>query len=158
MIYVDIDGVLRRLDRIALGRDAICWKDCNEKKESLLKIIDHNLDLLVQAEPTEYLDYFNTWPELHLLTSQKKEWRKYTYKWLQEHLKVPFDITYSKSADDKLRYLNKKDFIIDDSPMFSNFAKVILIDKAYNKNVHNSYRIHNVEELKMVMKHLESLS
>jgi hypothetical protein len=150
-IYVDIDGVLRLLDVKCFGKPAKYWHQKNDKMQSLIEIVNENLNVLLEAEPTEYLPYFNTWPKLTLLTSQLEAWKPYTEAWLKAHLTVPYTITYTLDANDKLDHLEKGDYVIDDSPMFSNFKQVILVHKKYNKKAEAPLRIHNSFELSILL-------
>lgn len=150
MIYCDVDGVLRILDVMALGRPAKSWDDVNDNGKNVFQIVNDNPDLCLIAPCSEYLPVINEMfsnKKLCILTSQPKPWRKYTEMWLQTHLNINYEVIYTKNPSNKLRYLEYGDWLIDDNPNFDNFDQILLIDRIYNRHVNTKYRIKTPIEL-----------
>jgi len=137
MIYSDIDGVIRDLCGAA-GINPTEW-NCKIGPEELsfVDYFNRNLNLLVDAESTEYfptLLYHHSCKEsITLLSAQVEHWKPYTEAWILQHFKYVPEIIY---ASNKLKFLtNKEDILIEDSPNLLDYTQVILIDKLYNRNI-----------------------
>jgi hypothetical protein len=159
MIFWDIDGVIRNLAQIVFGRPALKWdekRDCDGN--TLIEAVNKNPDLCLLAGPCEYIKLINEYficKTVHFLSSQPVVWRENTEKWLSIYCATKYDIIYTNGSDEKLSYLKPGDWLIDDSPCFSDYSQIILIDYPYNQQVNAPYRVHNRKEL---MEKLEEIN
>ena len=154
--FWDVDGVMKRLDYLVLGKDANTWEETRNGK-NVIELVNENPEIVLQAEATEYVDRINQLyrgKTLHIITSQRPTWRPYNEKWLYLHLKCAFDIQYTNNARDKLRLLKPGEYLIDDSPLFPDFRQVILIDKKYNRHLMVPTRVHNPDALEACLKRI----
>lgn len=147
MLYFDVDDVVRNLADTINPNGQENWDDlingltCEE-------VINQNQEILSIAEPTKYYNLIKQYGEnhtLYFLSHQNGSWRSRTTKWLDDHFKY-FVINYVNSSDDKLKFLRPHDILIDDSPKFSNYKQIALIEKPYNKciiesNIHKPFCI-----------------
>ena len=154
-VFWDIDGVLRDLCGIVWGSEPEEWT--NEFKGiniyDFVKLKDYRP--LVEAESFEFIQVARSMPEVFILSCQPVEWRKYTEEWLKRNFSDNrLFLCFVEEIEEKINFLNKaKDFfLIDDYPFFSDYSKVILIDKLYNRIVENPFkRVYNIDDLKEVI-------
>lgn len=133
MIYFDLDGVLRDLAHRVLRRHPTKWDDKTDDGESIIRYVSKNLDVLWTSAPTRYLTR-REYEVKRIITSQPKKWRKITMDWINFHIRGAL-VTFVEEPEDKLQYLGAGDYLVEDYPYFNDYSKIILIDKAYNKNV-----------------------
>lgn len=132
MIYVDLDGVLR--DLCAVAKIEPTEYDCKVCGEPFMDFFTKRLYLLELAPPTEYLkvlsDYLGF---IQVITNQPSAWVTPTMYWVRNNIKVQSSVMFT--SEDKLALLKDKDILIEDFPNFSDYSKVILIDRPYNRNI-----------------------
>ena len=153
-IFCDVDGVLRYLDRLVLGCDADTWDQTNTRGHNVVRAICKDPVLAAIPQPTEYLAVINDMfhgETVHLLTSQPTLWQPYTELWLSLYLRPKYDIIYSVSPAHKLRCMGPEDWLIEDSPQFTSYDQIVLIDKKYNSFVYAPVRVRTPEELRDVI-------
>lgn len=136
MVFFDLDGVLRDLCGAVKIEPEIY--SCEIQGLSFVDFFNQNPELLLLAKPTEYFEaaylYHKYISNIVILTNQAESWRESAAKWVELHFKdeVP-EIVFAK---DKLAYLtSEKDLLIEDDPNLSDYTKVMLIDRSYNRNV-----------------------
>ena len=156
-IYWDLDGCLRLLDRVFIGREANRWGELDDKGMSLHEVFNNDPALGLIAEPSEYIEMANTLPEIHFITSQPLTWQKYAAMWIKRHIHVPYDIIFTRGCDAKLAILKPGDFLIEDSPLFSEYSCIIMVDRAYNQHVNCPIRVKSAEELRFVIHEIEDM-
>lgn len=96
----------------------------------------------------------NNWHDPILIwTARSSSLDSYTSKWIHE--KFPHkDVTWNSgiSTQEKEEWLMNRQhhfptFLVEDSPNFTDYSKIILIDKPYNRHVDADIRVHNEYEL-----------
>lgn len=158
MLYWDVDGVVRDLTGQFMDEPCDYW-DKTSSGDTVIGTIDKNLQLLVNAKPTIYYDIAKKVPNISFITSQKESWRTYTTEWINKYFKEHGDIIYVNDPAEKLSYLNKKDYLVEDYPFFSNYSQIILIDRKCNSNVVGCYeRIKNSIQLENTLVKLNFLN
>ena len=156
-IYWDLDGVCRLLDRVFLGREANSWAELDESGKSLLDVFNNDPALGLIAEPSEYLEVANSQPEIHFITSQPPTWKKYAAMWIKRYITVPYDIIYTTGCEQKLAILRPGDFLIDDAPLFSDYSRIIQVDRAYNQHVSCPIRVKTPKELTFILREISDM-
>jgi hypothetical protein len=154
----DLDGVLKRLDIGALGREARTWDD-TENGMDIVQHVNANLDILLYAPESEYLRpidnlYRESGQTLRILTSQREHWKLYKERWLADNLTCDWEVEYSQGIQNKLRHMGADEYLIDDYPYFKNWNQILLVDRPYNRHVEVSVRICSPDRLISTMKRL----
>lgn len=143
-IYFDLDGVTRSLLK---EQNRENWDD-EINGLSVDDYVNQNLNVLVDALPTEYYDVIKEYSPISFITCQKKLWIPYTEKWLNKYFEK-FSVIYTSTSTEKFKYLSKLDYIVEDHPKLDGYYdKVILIDRPYNQHVNCKKRVRKPEELK----------
>lgn len=131
MIYVDLDGVLRDLCKIAKIEPT--EYDCTICGKPFVEFFTKNLYLLEHAPPTEYLKVLSDYlGYLFIVTDQPSAWMTPTMYWVKNNISVYCSVQFTSN---KLQLLKDKDILIEDYPYFIDYSKIILIDKSYNRNI-----------------------
>lgn len=150
MLYFDLDGVLRMLGETALGKVPESW---GEEKDGLdtIEIVNANPELCLTAAPSEYVDSVNKLlDEVFILTNQLPSWIPYTEQWLDEYLKVPYIVVYTKDSADKLSRLASGDLLIEDYPKFPDYSQIVLVTRLYNQHLQVPRRINSVADFEKI--------
>jgi hypothetical protein len=151
-IYWDLDGVLRDLSKIVFGKDPTEWGAKTDDRLSIFDAIRKDPRLLIDAPTTEYLPVALKQKSVHILTCQPDNWKTLTELWIATHLKdIDVLITFSETSQGKLAMLEGGDYLIEDYPLFSDYKNIILIDRAYNRNVNAPIRVHTPEQLERII-------
>jgi hypothetical protein len=155
MIYFDLDEVIRDLSHILYGRRPSKYDTLIDGK-SVIDYVNENPILCEQARPAEYLDLLNSRQIGYILSAQPHIWRPYTNRWIDKHITIPCFAKYVLSPDEKLLFLWENDWLVDDSPQFSNYDQIILVDRPYNQDIDCEYRVKTPNELKQLLSKLEN--
>jgi hypothetical protein len=151
-IFWDLDGVLRDLCTPIFGHEPSVWHHINEQGKDAVDIIEADLCILATAPPTEYFDYVvQNHAPIHLVTHQKEHWRPFTIEWFKQFLDIPFIVNYVR-PEHKLDFVGEGNYIVEDYPMFSDYSKVILVDRMYNRHIKSPIRVRNIKELEDILK------
>lgn len=155
-IFIDVDGVVRDLDRSVLGDDCGAWATHVEGLPFIDYVTRNSEIHLVGTPETIYCAALQYWVKLAgpqsftFLTAQPESWRKYTMKWLKDRFPGS-PIWFVNKPKDKTDIVAKRDCIlIEDYPFFETYDKIILVDKFYNKDV-DCERITNIREFLSVL-------
>ena len=156
-IVVDLDGVLRDLNTYLYTNYGvpypINWTWKHEDKDIFEWVKEDDYLALLEAPETPFCAVIRTYIEdLELWTCQPLEWRENTYQWINNHIgrcKIRFLNTYEKQ--ERLDFLIDH-LLIEDSPNFTNYSRIILIDQPYNRHLDVPHRIYSPKELKDVFK------
>jgi hypothetical protein len=149
MIYWDLDGVLRNLVHFA-SCEVTEWDQLIDGVD-LFKFIGDRLNVLEEAPEFPYVSVANSLDVLVIMTNQPVNWISYTERWISKHLPLAERI-YVNKIESKLKYLRDGDLLVDDYPYFTDYSKIILVDRPYNQNVESPLaRVHNPEELELVV-------
>jgi len=150
-IYFDLDGVIRDLVK-AIGYNPQTWDDPLPDGRSLYQFFDDNPDALLSAPPTEYYGVIRD-REIVIFTCQPERWIKNTLAWITIYLPKATPVIFQK-PEDKLKLLNG--YLVEDYPNFSDYSKVILIDKPYNSHIENCYaRVWTPDGLRDILREVE---
>ncbi|MDD5062063.1 MAG: hypothetical protein PHN44_07280 [Candidatus Marinimicrobia bacterium] len=151
MIYWDLDNVLRDLCKPVWGRDAVEWF---EKKDgmSFVEYLNAHPEILTDAPPTQYLSVALGMKNLHIWTATQTNWIEPTWIWIKNHIGLP-KIEFFSSGEEKLKRLQEDptDYLIEDSPNFSDYSQIILIDKPYNGHIDAHIRVGYADFLKTII-------
>ena len=73
----------------------------------------------------------------------------YTNKWINEHIRRYVDCEIKiLSSEVKEKLLDYNDiYLVEDYPNFKSYENIILVDRAYNRNIICKHRIKNGKEL-----------
>lgn len=147
MLYWDIDGVLRLLYCSTFRYEPNSWDEKLNGK-SHIDIVNEHPEICLYAPPSEYLEIVNTYcNHLHLLSNQLPSWITWTNKWLNKHVKIPYDVKYTKNPAHKISLLGSNDYLVEDYPKFQDYSKIILINRKYNQDTKCPIRISKPNEL-----------
>lgn len=158
-IVFDLDGVLRDLNfhlcKVFNSSYPTKWNWKYEKNKGICETIESNLKVLLNSPPTEYLKvvkkYFNN---IEIWSYQSGKWKEYTLKWIKKYIgKNNYKIHFLSPEEKRKRLDKNKNYIlIEDYPLFSNYNRIILIDRPYNQNVKKVERIKTINQLEKIIK------
>lgn len=127
----------------------INWNWTHEGKDIFEIIKEDNYKALINSPETEYCPIIRTYIDnIEIWTSQPYSWRDKTTHWVNKHLgtcKIRFLTPEEKES--RLNFLIDH-ILVEDSPNFTDYSKIALIDRLYNRKVHATHRIKTPEELK----------
>jgi hypothetical protein len=154
-LYFDLDGVIRNLHDIVIEKPAKMtkeWFTFDKNGKPFNEIVDENLNLLVEAEPTMYYPVVGEFQPVSIITCQPDLWKPYTEKWVKKH----FDkakIIYVNKIEEKEAYLDDA-IIVEDYPLYPAriYHKLIMIDYPYNRDSGCFIRVTNPTQLRRVLK------
>jgi hypothetical protein len=152
-VVFDLDGVIRDLnvyfrDKYGISYPKVWyWK---HKGKDFWWWCDKDKNLApINAKPTEYYKVIKKHCK-EIWTCQPMKWRKKTKHWIKEYLgdcKIRFLDTKQKRA----RLDKYKDIIlVEDCPNFSNYERIILIDRPYNRKT-KALRVKTPESLERLL-------
>jgi phosphoglycolate phosphatase-like HAD superfamily hydrolase len=139
-VVFDLDGVLRDLNgylmKLRGGEYPTKW-DFSYNGKSIYECINEDLSILYKAPPTGYLSIaLSHHPSPEIWTSQPKEWRDHTMSWIREHIGKEYEVHFLKCEEKEDRLYRDEDHIlIEDSPNFRCYDRILLIDRPYNQDV-----------------------
>ena len=152
-IVWDLDGVIRDLNGYIVtkygGKYPTTWSYLCGNGKNIYETINDDLDILIDSPPTAYCkvvtDHY--WkPEIW--TSQPEAWRDNTMKWVIKHLGEHCIVRFLKCEEKEARLRMEEDTIlVEDSPNFKDYDRILLIDRPYNQNVHDVARIYGTKHL-----------
>lgn len=136
MLIFDLDGVIRNLCQACFGRHIDTWDQKIDGKD-LVDVINDDLGILMSAPPTEYFEVIKQVSNLFILSCQPAHWRRLTNTWIHMHFfHASVRVEYVNSIPEKLSIVASHNAIlVEDYPKFSDYSKVILIDRPYNRHV-----------------------
>jgi hypothetical protein len=148
----DLDGVLRELSLYLNTKFNVpypqewFWK--YEGKDIYDWIKQDSLMPLIYAPTTEYYwiaKYAFEKPEIW--TNQPEEWKPKTKLWLDVHF-PEYEVKYVDGKEKrKLLDDNPDTWLLEDSPLFNSYERILLIDRPYNQHIQDALRIKNLEDL-----------
>jgi len=142
-VIFDLDGVLRDLCSAVWGEYPSNWTNTYKGINLYKYVKEHNYKPLLTAKSLPYIFVALSLPEVNILSCQPEDWRDYTMKWIKKYFKnkrVFYEFT--ETAEEKEIIMRKLDnfYLIDDYPFYSDYSRIILVDRPYNKNVKNPFR------------------
>jgi len=154
-IVFDLDGVLRDLFGYLSKQYGVPYPDDYtweyKSKDIWEWALQDSLKLLKESPCTEYYDVImKHYPCPEIWTHQIPSWRKNTIKWADRHL-----------GDYKIRFLTMKQkrarldkhtdtWLVEDSPQYSDYSRILLISRKYNEAIRGASRIHSPKQLEEV--------
>lgn len=160
-IVIDLDGVLRDLCLYLSDRFNVPYPDkwfwTYKDKDIFQWIKEDNYYALIYAPITKYFYHImELVDEIEIWTCQPDEWKPFTKLWLENNIIKDYKIIYLNTEQKRQKLdQNKNLVLIEDSPNFSDYERIILIDTPYNQEV-EALRIHNPEELRELLNELQS--
>lgn len=148
----DLDGVLRDLSghiaRINKCNYPTEW-DYKYNGKSIYECIDENPDVLLEAPTTAYLFVLRkSFDNPEIWTCQPEKWRSKTLMWIHRHIGLRFRIHFLSGTEKEEKLKKEADYIlIEDSPKFTNYDRILLIDRPYNKGVRGAVRVFGTKHL-----------
>lgn len=155
-IWFDIDGVLRDFDTAVFGKPSPDW---DNPPKPVMDTVNNNLQLLVTAKETRYVEAIRTVTnKIHVLSAQPKLWRPYTEEWLSELVGLDVHAIFVRTQEEKELELACGDILFDDYPKFSakfmSTRNVIIVDALYNRHV-NGERVTTPAQLAMLLEDMK---
>jgi hypothetical protein len=155
-IVFDLDGVIRDLNLYLANKYQIPypqeWFWTHEGKDIYQWAEEDKLEILLNSPTTEYIniikEYFGN--AIEIWTCQPTAWRPFTLKWLQNNFpETKVKVDFLNGKEKRLRLDSEPNtFLVEDSPQFEDYKRIILIDRPYNKNNLNvPMRINNEKEI-----------
>lgn len=158
-LVFDLDGVIRNLHHhIEKLNNSIVdkWDWKNKQGKGIIEIVEDNLEILLDSPPTEYAkdikEYFNT-NYSEIWTAQAPHWQPYTQRWIERYFYPKTPVVKYYTPNEKYQSLYKThSIIVEDSPKFKTYDRIILIDRLYNKHIVNPFvRVENKNNLSMAL-------
>ena len=151
MLYWDLDGVLRILGSYVLGYEPENWHDTYNGK-TIIEIVNEHPELCMTCPESEYLSIVNNkLQEITILTNQLDSWIPFTEIWLRHHIKIPYDVVYTKSSEHKLSFLKNSDILVEDFPGFKSYNNIALVTRRYNSHLNVPCRISKQNDLRKLI-------
>jgi len=145
-IIFDLDGVLRDLVGYLVKKYEIpypqnwFWK---YKGKDIFEWAEHDgLKVLTEAQPTEFFMNFKH-KVTEIWTCQSDDWLPHTMLWIEKYLPNRTTMILSTEQKEKLLCSKKNTLLVEDSPNFKNYDKIILMDRPYNKHIKCENRIND---------------
>lgn len=151
-IVFDLDGVIRDLSGCVASSCGCKYPnvwDFDFRGKTLVERVNDNKKILLDAKPTAYravIKSHYTYPEIW--TNQPEEWRPLTMKWVNRFLGSGCVVRFM-STEEKSEELKKHEDIVlvEDSPLFKDYDKILLIDRPYNHCVQGALRVFGARHL-----------
>lgn len=151
MLYWDLDGVLRILGSYVLGYEPKNWYDTYNGK-TIIELVNEHPELCMTCPESEYLSVVHEkLDNITILTNQLDDWIPFTEIWLRRHIKIPYDVVYTKSSKHKLDFLKNGDILVEDFPGFQNYNNIALITRRYNEHLNVPCRISSLIDLRRLI-------
>jgi len=158
-IVFDLDGVLRNL-QAGLNKEFGIphfkeWFWLWEGEDIFYWVKHSDYRILTDSPPTKYLDVVKrNIDKVFLWTCQPEDWKKHTIQWVEKYLNYAFYLFLDTEGKRELLDTLKDVWLVEDSPNFSNYDRIILIDRPYNRHIKVKYRIKKPKELECLIKSL----
>jgi len=155
-IVFDLDGVLRDLNGYLHDKFEIpypkewFWK--YQGKDIFAWVKEDDYRPLVYAKTMPY--YFlvkHCFEDIEIWTNQPEDWKEKTKLWLDVHFtnyNIKYEVKYMTNAEKRVELDRQPDtWLVEDSPLFTSWDRIFLIDHPYNKYIQDAIRIYNLEDL-----------
>ncbi len=153
-IVWDLDGVIRDLNGHLMhlhgGPYPTKWDFCYNNK-SIYDCVNENLDVLYDSPPTAYYNVLKGhYKRPEFWTSQPKAWRDNTTRWLDKYARYAdgYVVRWLKCEEKEERLREDENILlVEDSPNFKSYDRIILIDRPYNQSVKTAIRVFGTKHL-----------
>lgn len=139
-LVFDLDGVFRELNLYLKEKYSVPyptdWFDKFKGRDIFEWARVDDYHILIEAPPTKYLDVVKRYiKEPEIWTCQPEDWKPYTNEWIDFHI-GKCKVIYMTSEEKRER-LDKENgcILVEDYPLFTNYDRIILIDRPYNRCV-----------------------
>ena len=149
-LWVDLDETIRAIANVTYTSYPIVYGQLIDGS-TFIQYVDQHPILLRVAPPTEYLSVINKLKSIRILSAQPTNWRVESSIWLERNLSIPYHTIFVNDCNEKLEYLRKGDWLIDDSPQFSNYDQIILIDRPFNQHIECENRVKTPYDLEKMI-------
>ena len=155
-IVWDLDGVLRDLNghlvKLYGGEYPTTW-DHSYNGRSIYDCIDDDLNILINAPTTAYFNVMKQhFPSPEIWTNQNENWKYPTMEWIKKHIGRDFEVHFLNCEEKEKRLAEKEDtLLVEDSPNFKSYNRILLIDRPYNQEVRGAVRIFGTKHLNNVV-------
>jgi len=159
----DLDGVVRDLNgyivQIYGGKYPDKWDYVYATGKNIYDTINENLDILTNSPPTAYCTVLKKhYSNPEIWTSQPKKWQEATMSWICKHIGEGCTVKFYKTADKERELEQNEDLVlVEDSPNFKNYDRIILIDRPYNQKVKSVFRIYGTKHLNNMLERMKEL-
>ncbi len=150
-VVFDLDTVLRDLGGYLIEKlklpEPTTWIWKHKDRDLYWWIKKDNYNAILKSPPTPYVEIVKKYIEVpEIWTCQPIEWVPYTKRWLNKHI-GKCKVIYLNTIEKRKKLDEQKDTIlVEDCPLFSNYERIALVDKLYNRKVKVDYRIKNSED------------
>lgn len=155
-IALDLDGVLRDLNTYLHNKYNVpfpqSWLWTHEDKDIYSWVAHSGLQALIDAPETKYSPIVRMYVDkIDIWTCQPMDWRENTLKWVKHHFGCPkVRFLSTKEKEERLEFLTDT-ILVEDSPQFTNYNKIVLVNTPYNKHIKAPHRISTPGELRDVI-------
>lgn len=144
-IVFDLDGVLRDLSGHVAKNNACSYpKKWDEKYngKDIFECVNENPNLLLSAPPTGYLKIaMKHFDSLEIWTHQLDHWKENTLKWIHRNVGEKTTTYFLEGTVKQERAKSQNLVLIEDSPNFTSYEDILLIDRPYNQEVKGVMRV-----------------
>ena len=145
-LVFDLDSVLRDLGKYLIEtlnfpkQKNWTWKYKNRDLYWWIK--KDNYNAILKSPPTQYVKIVKKHIRVpEIWTCQPEEWIPYTERWLNRHI-GKCRVAYLNTIEKRKKLDEQKNvLLVEDCPLFSNYERIVLIDKPYNRKIKVDYRI-----------------
>ena len=152
----DLDGVLRDLCGYICSRRGCPYPDKWDylyNGKSLNDIVNEDITILENSPATAYKSVAKShYPHPEIWTNQPERWRVPTMQWINKHLGSGA-VVHFLTTEEKEERLKREDRIvlIEDSPLFTDYENIVLIDRPYNQHIKGVMRIFGTRHLENML-------
>jgi len=157
-IVTDLDGVLRELNQYINEKFGVPYPDhWNWKFEgkSIFDFVRDNPEILFYSPKSKYFDVIiETLPKpIEIWSAQPESWKILTKAWCNKNIGInQYTIEFMSGTKKYQKLLSQPNtLLIEDSPNFQEYSKIILIDMPYNQKVEAKTRIKSIKNLKILL-------
>jgi len=156
-IVYDLDGVLRDLNAYLYDKYCVPDPQAWVWEHRGMNIYDwakfDELKILTDAPKTKYFDTIMKYsPTPEIWTNQPVGWQGKTLEWIYRYIGEGCKIKFLTGEEkrERLDFLTDT-MLVEDSPNFASYKRIILIDQAYNQHNMVYYRVKTPGELNALL-------
>lgn len=159
-VVFDLDGVIRNLgivfEKLNIPTPTNWfWK---YKNKDIYDWVKQDYSLLLYAKKTKFFKVIEKYcknKSMEIWSHQPKDWRNYASQWIKTNIKRKVIVRWF-TTEQKQKELQKRNntWLVEDSPNFSNYDRIILIDEPYNKKVKAKIRVKTPKQLEKILNNL----
>lgn len=155
-IVFDLDNVIRDLDK-AIETRFECKVDdyyfTHKGKDIYDLAKEDNYNFIRNAPVTKYYKIIKRYfPYPTIWSHQPLDWQEHTLHWLNTHF-FAYNVFFYTPQEKALALKNDNRIIlVEDYQGFSNYSRIVLIDKVYNQYVNAPIRVKTIKELEICLR------